>query len=72
MPEDDSFPLMSGIDIWGTTILNRFQMPRFIKELTGRLDGLKPGPERRAAESVLALARQCEDSVHTFLIFYGD
>ena len=73
MYEDESYPLLSGIDPYGDTIFNCLQLPRFIKELERRFETMDAGPERRRVGSVLDLARECLDaSPHTYLVFVGD
>jgi len=73
MYEDETYPLLSGIDPYGDTIFNSLQLPHLILELERRLEVMDAGPKSRSVEGVLALAREClASSPHTYLVFVGD
>jgi hypothetical protein len=73
MYEDETYPLLSGIDPYGDTIFNSLQMPRLIKELERRFEAMDAGLKRRTVGRVLGFARECLDaSPHTYLVFVGD
>ena len=76
--EDQTYPLLSGIDPYGNTIFNYLQLPRLIEELERRLntddpDTIDPGQHRRSVGKVLDLARECLDARNRpYLVFLGD
>ena len=74
MYQDETYPLLSGIDPYTNTIFNRLQMTRVIDELERRIETMDAGPRRRSVERVLALARESRDDSgpHAYLVFVGD
>ena len=54
MYEDETYPLLSGIDPYGDTVFNSLQMPRLVKELERRFESMETSPERRRVGEVLA------------------
>ena len=73
MYEDETYPLLSGIDPYGDTVFNYLQMPRLIKELERRFEAMDAGPGRRGVGKVLGVARECLDTpLRPYLMFLGD
>jgi hypothetical protein len=73
MYDDETYPLLSGIDPYGDTIFNYLQLPRLIKELERRFETMDVGLERRAVGKVLGLARESLDARgRPYLVFVGD
>ena len=73
MYEDETYPLLSGIDPYSDTVFNSLQMPRLIKELQRRFEAMDAGPNRQRVERVLGVARECLDAPpQTYLVFLGD
>ena len=69
---DESFHCLRFIDLYGDTVFNRLQMPRFLDEWHRIREGVSEREPARIAEQIEALARQCQDGVHLYLKFYGD
>jgi hypothetical protein len=73
MYEDETYPLLSGIDPYGDTVFNSLQLPRLIKELERRFEAMESGLSRQRVGKVLGVARECQDAPpHTYLVFVGD
>ena len=66
--EDNRYPLLRLVDPNGDTMFSSYQMVAVVPELE-RLAIEKPSP---SIDRVLAVARRCASSVHTYLWFIGD
>lgn len=60
------------VDPYGDAVFNRFQIPTLIAELDGALSLQTDPAVRQHIDSMLALARKTEGSIHTYIKFYGD
>jgi len=70
--QDTSYACLRFVDPYGDTTFNQLQMPQVVRELEKTLGSIDDDAVRRHCESVLALARQANGQVHTYLKFYGD
>lgn len=67
------FPLLAGIDRYGTTIFNTLQMELLIRELAGAIRLVTPGSRSEALLNRLAeLCREGAKHAHWQLVFSGD
>jgi hypothetical protein len=66
--DDDRILLLKWIDPYGTTVFNQAQCGRVALEVSLLLETYFD----RAWEAVRALAEQCRDESHTYLVFEGD
>ncbi len=70
--DDRIFILLSAIDPYGDTILNRIQMERFLSEWTNVASRCKTQEEKELVSKIASLALRCRDEVHLYLKFVGD
>jgi hypothetical protein len=54
MYEDETYPLLSGIDPYSDAVFNSLQMPRLIKELERRSEAMDSGPSRQRSDECWA------------------
>ena len=74
-PSEDrsnSYPLLSGIDLYGDTVFNRIQMRRFLSEWAGIVAAARTQEEQALVLEIERLARTCSTEVHLYLKFIGD
>lgn len=62
------FVLLRYLDPYGDTIFNRVQIQALIEDLLR----LKSQYQVTALDEVIALAEQCKQEIHAYLVFYGD
>jgi len=75
LPSDQdraAYPMLSGIDLYGDTIFNRLQIPRFLSELADLASNARTDDDRKLVLEIEMLARRCADNLHTYLKFIGD
>lgn len=75
LPEFESrdFPILAGIDRYGTTIFNTIQMELLVRELTRATRLVTPGSRSEALLHRLAeLCRDGSEHAHWKLVFSGD
>jgi hypothetical protein len=72
LPDDDSFPFLSSIDLYGDTVFNRPQMTRFLIEWQSLAAKARTDEERELLASIELLARRCQSEAHLYLKFIGD
>jgi hypothetical protein len=75
LPPDEkieAYPMLSGIDLYGDTVFNRLQMPRFLSEWAEVASNARTEEERKLVLDIQELARRCSDDVHKYLKFIGD
>jgi hypothetical protein len=70
--ESDAYPMLSGVDLYGDTIFNRIQIPRFLSELARVASNAQRDEDRKLVSEIEMLARRCADNLHTYLKFIGD
>jgi hypothetical protein len=70
--ESGAYPMLSGIDLYGDTIFNRLQIPRFLSELADLTSNARTDEDRKLVSEIEMLARRCAYSLHTYLKFIGD
>ena len=70
--ESEAYPMLAGIDLYGDTVFNRLQIPRFLSELAEVASRARTEGDRKLISEIESLARRCADSVHTCLKFIGD
>ena len=70
LPEHDdlSFPYLRLVDPYGNTVFSRYQMVVVIPEL----ERLAESSSSRQVERVLEMARLCQATIHSYLVFIGD
>lgn len=64
--------MLSGIHLYGDTVFNRLQIPRFLSELNKIASSTQTNEARKLLSDIGALARRCADNVHLYLKFIGD
>jgi len=69
---DESYPMLSSIDRYGDTVLNRMQIERFLRELTAVSAKAQSSEERALVTAIERMAVRCNDGVHLYLKFIGD
>ena len=70
--DDASYQCWRFIDPYGHATFNRLQMGTFIEELE-RINRSLDRPEQQAMlDRIRDLARQCQNTPHRYLKFYGD
>lgn len=75
LPSDEqssAYPMLAGIDLYGDTVFNRIQIPRFLSELEQIASSAQTDEDRTLLSQVETLARRCAAEVHTYLKFIGD
>jgi hypothetical protein len=75
LPSDDksdNYPLLSRIDLYGNTVFNRIQMPRFLSEWADVAMAARTQEEQELVSEIERLARTCCAEVHLYLKFIGD
>jgi hypothetical protein len=75
LPPDEqssTYPMLAGIDLYGDTIFNRLQIPRFLTELADISANARTKEDRELVSEIERLARRCADNIHTYLKFIGD
>lgn len=75
LPSDEQssvYPMLAGIDLYGDTVFNRVQIPRFLSELEPIASKAQTDEDRTLLSQIDALARRCAAEVHTYLKFIGD
>jgi hypothetical protein len=70
--KSDSYPLLSGIDLYGNTVFNRIQMPRFLSEWAEVVTAARTQEAQELVSEIERLARTCSTEVHLYLKFIGD
>ena len=65
---DNRYKLLKYIDPYGDTFFNNLQMADLIDDL----NQLKQLDNNSLIDEIIGLAHKCEDSIHTYLAFYGD
>lgn len=71
--DDERFPLLRHVDLYGDTIFNRSQCRQLISELEFLERSQKLKPEASAClDELKKLARKCEGEPHLYLKFVGD
>jgi hypothetical protein len=70
LPEHDdlSFPYLRLVDPYGNTMFNGYQMAAVIPEL----ERLAESSSSRQVDRVLQMARLCQATIHSYLVFIGD
>jgi hypothetical protein len=70
LPEYDdlSFPYLRLVDPYGDTVFSRYQMVVVIPELKR----LAESSSSRQVDRVLEMARLCQATIHSYLVFIGD
>lgn len=64
--------MLACIDLYGDTVFNRLQIPRFLSELEQIASNAQTVEDRTLLSQIEALARRCAAEVHTYLKFIGD
>jgi hypothetical protein len=75
LPSDEqniAYPMLAGIDLYGDTVFNRLQIPRFLSELEQIASNAQTVEDRTLLSQIEALARRCAAEVHMYLKFIGD
>lgn len=68
-----TFPMLSGIDPYGTTIFNRIQMMRVTEEIRRLIQATEFTPEDRSfLEEILEFCALGTAKLHRYLWFMGD
>lgn len=70
--ESDGYPLLAGIDLYGDTIFNRLQIPRFLNEWARVASKAGTEQDLKLVSEIDRLARRCAENVHWYLKFIGD
>ena len=68
----DSSMCLRFVDPYGNTIFNPMQAEVLASELSAILSEVASHDDRERLGAVIALARQCVASIHTYLWFIGD
>jgi hypothetical protein len=66
--DDLSFPYLRLVDPYGDTVFSRYQMVAVIPEL----EKLAASTSSSHVGTVLEMARRCEATIHSYLVFVGD
>ncbi len=75
LPSDElcsAYPMLAGIDLYGDTVFNRLQIPRFLSELADIASKAQTEEDRKLVFQIEKLARRCAANVHMYLKFIGD
>lgn len=72
--DEEQFPFLSGIDIYGDTTFNPLQMPKVLKELKYISSQWPMLDETKSLlKEVIALCEECQSAGHhIYVVFYGD
>lgn len=71
--DDERFPVLRYVDLYGNTVFNRAQSTEVLRELELLEKHLNPTTETSNCISQLKeLARKCEAEPHLYLKFVGD
>ncbi len=68
----DTSACLRFVDPYGNTIFNPMQAEVLAAELTSVIPDVASQDDRERLTEIIALARQCVASVHTYLWFIGD
>jgi len=69
--DDESHPILGGIDPYGDTVFNGIQMRRFLLEWKD-VSSNAITEERELVSKIEELALRCRDEVHLYIRFIGD
>ena len=69
--EDDAFPYLSYLDLYGNTIFSRTQMKPFLVEWRRLYEREPSEAQRRLLRAVEDIAEVCAKTVHTYVRFIG-
>jgi len=70
--DDESHPLLGGIDPYGDTVFNGIQIRRFLLEWEAVSSNAVTTEERELVSKIEELALRCRDEVHLYIRFVGD
>jgi hypothetical protein len=70
--QNANYPMLGSIDLYGDTVFNRLQIPRFLAEWVYVASTARTQEERELVLEIARLGRRCSDEVHTYLKFVGD
>ena len=70
--DDESHPLLGGIDPYGDTVFNGIQIRRFLLEWEAVSSNAVTTEERELVSKIEDLALRCRDEVHLYIRFVGD
>ena len=70
--DDESHPLLGGIDPYGDTVFNGIQIRRFLLEWEAVSSNAVTTEERELVSKIEQLALRCRDEVHLYIKFVGD
>jgi hypothetical protein len=70
--DDESHPLLGGIDPYGDTVFNGIQIRRFLLEWEAVSSNAVTTEERELVSKIEQLALRCRDEVHLYIRFVGD
>jgi hypothetical protein len=70
--DDESHPILGGIDPYGDTVFNGVQMRRFLLEWKDVSSNAITTEERELVSKIEELALRCRDEVHLYVRFIGD
>jgi hypothetical protein len=70
--DDESHPLLGGIDPYGDTVFNGIQIRRFLLEWEVVSSNAVTTEERELVSKITELALRCRDEVHLYVRFVGD
>lgn len=70
--DDDSHPMVAGVDSYGDTVFNRMQMRWFLSEWREISAKAQTPEEQELVSKIEAMARRVRDEVHLYLKFVGD
>jgi hypothetical protein len=69
--DDQSFPMLRGIDPFGKTVFNHLQAEAFLEEWERVKDRAKDEPQSEAWQTVKEMAEACKSDRDLYLKFIG-
>ena len=73
LPEDEeAYPMLTSIDLYGNTVFNRPQIRRFLREWEAVSARAETPEERMLVGAIEEMGTRCRDDVHLYLKFIGD
>jgi len=72
LDNEELYPTLAGIDLYGDTLFNRVQMGRFLREWRIISAQAQSQDERGLLAAIESMALRCSNEVHLYLKFIGD
>ncbi|HTZ89203.1 MAG TPA: hypothetical protein VMA71_02620 [Alloacidobacterium sp.] len=69
---EQEFPTLTSIDLYGDTTFNRLQVRRLLNELDVLLNQTWTANEQSLLQAVRAIGKKSQEDVHQYVVFIGD